>query len=144
MGKTGEEMENSWLLLLLVFFLSTGHSLKCYECPKGGLCGEGEMGVARTCNNGRNTVCIKIQEISGQTQIQGHSVSRVMRICGNHDYAKGPDTCQDTTVKMPGSDDTVGATLCTCNTDLCNNAGTLTHHCIIISIVSFIFINTWL
>merc|ERR1719320_107097 len=135
-------MKKSLLLLLVVTLVTTGKSLVCYECPKGGLCGEGEMGVARTCNNGRNTVCIKIQQISGQAD----TVSRMMRICGNHDYAKGPDTCQDTAVQMPGSDTNVGATLCTCNTDLCNNAVKLAHHIYIISIVFFIIIinTTWL
>ena len=34
--------------------------------------------------------CIMIQGVAGQAD----TVSRMMRICGNHDYAKGPDTCQ--------------------------------------------------
>ena len=89
------------------------------------------MGVARTCNNGRNTVCIKIEEIGGNTTTPG----MVKRMCGNYDYGQGTDMCkvtniqtwkkstiisiQDTRVQLVGSRYVV-ATLCTCDKDLCN------------------------
>ena len=50
------------------------------------------MGVARTCNNGRNSVCIKIEEIGGNTTTPG----MVKRMCGNYDYGQGTDMCKVT------------------------------------------------
>merc|ERR1712151_210743 len=136
MGK----MQQCWLLLLfLLTWVTTGQSLVCYECPMKGMCGEGEMGNTRTCNNGKKTVCIKIQEMAAQ----GQNVSRVMRMCGNHDYNNGADTCQNTRAEMTGS--VVDATVCTCDTDLCNKAPKSPAPLIIIfSFVLFNFIKFWL
>ena len=43
------------------------------------------MGIPRVCNNGKNTVCVKItaQRKDGA----------VKRICGNHSNMQGPNKC---------------------------------------------------
>merc|ERR1712179_437136 len=102
---------------MLLLYLDTVTSLQCYECPNGYCSSDTNLGSVRQCSSVVSPVCYKIV-----TDTAGPG--SVVRMCGSYDYGQGRNTCKDTTVELQGGVSIV-ATICTCDSHLCNGGSGL-------------------